>query len=94
MITETRPSETDVVLAPKAPRKPGGPVRKIAVAVAGITVILAGVVMMVLPGPGVVAILAGFGILGTEFPAARRVSERLNDYARAAWRKIRRPKAQ
>ncbi|GLZ11932.1 hypothetical protein Acsp04_21670 [Actinomadura sp. NBRC 104425] len=63
--------------------------RKAAVALAGVALIAAGVAMLVLPGPGVVAILAGLGLLGTEFPAARRVSERLNGYVRAAWRKIR-----
>ncbi|MQY08030.1 PGPGW domain-containing protein [Actinomadura macrotermitis] len=67
-----------------------GPLRKAAVAVAGVLLILAGIVMMVLPGPGVVAILAGLGLLGTEFPAARRVSDKLNGYARTAWRKVRR----
>ncbi|XVQ15441.1 PGPGW domain-containing protein [Spirillospora sp. CA-255316] len=67
-------------------------VRKIAVAVGGVLLILAGIVMMVLPGPGVVAILAGLGLLGTEFPAARRVSERLQGYIRTAWHKIRPPK--
>lgn len=66
--------------------------RKAAVAVARAALILAGIVMMVLPGPGIVAILAGLGLLGTEFPAARRASERLNGYARTAWSKIRRRK--
>ncbi|MFD0902674.1 PGPGW domain-containing protein [Actinomadura sediminis] len=72
---------------------PGGrfrPVRKIAVAVAGTVVIAAGIVMLVIPGPGVVVILAGIGLLGTEFPAAKRVSERCYGYIRTAWAKIRR----
>lgn len=60
--------------------------RKIAVAVLGVGLIIAGIAMLVLPGPGIVAILAGLGLLGTEFPRARRVSERLNGYARTAWR--------
>ncbi|MFI0372363.1 PGPGW domain-containing protein [Actinomadura sp. 1N219] len=63
--------------------------RKVAVGVAGTAMILAGVVMLVLPGPGVVAILAGLGLLGTEFPTARRISLRLNGYVRTAWRKVR-----
>ncbi|GAA0598764.1 PGPGW domain-containing protein [Actinomadura livida] len=64
-------------------------VRKIAVAVAGFALIVAGLAMLVLPGPGVVAILAGLGLLGTEFPTARRISERLNSYVRAAWHRVR-----
>lgn len=64
-------------------------VRKIAVAVAGVALMIAGVAMLVLPGPGVVAILAGLGLLGTEFPTARRLSTRLNTYAKTAWHKLR-----
>ncbi|MBX6765969.1 MAG: PGPGW domain-containing protein [Actinomadura rubrobrunea] len=67
-------------------------VRKVGVAVAGVALIAAGAAMLVLPGPGVVAILAGLGLLGTEFPAARRVSQRLHGCLRAAWHKIRRRK--
>ncbi|GAA4144085.1 PGPGW domain-containing protein [Actinomadura keratinilytica] len=103
--TGTRQHPTTAATAPGAgDAEPGGQVaaartgralgwrvlRKAAVAVAGVALIVAGVAMLVLPGPGVVAILAGLGLLGTEFPAARRVSERINGYVRAAWRKIRR----
>ncbi|QKW40695.1 PGPGW domain-containing protein [Actinomadura sp. NAK00032] len=80
-----------------ARRAPVRLLRKVAVAIAGAALIVAGVVMLVLPGPGVVAILAGLGLLGTEFPTARRISTRLNGYAKTAWHKIRaaaaRPKA-
>lgn len=75
--------------APPRHRAPVRLLRKIAVAVVGIGVIVAGVAMLVLPGPGIVAILAGLGLLGTEFPAARRISVRLNGYARTAWRTVR-----
>ncbi|TMQ98975.1 hypothetical protein ETD83_18685 [Actinomadura soli] len=70
-------------------RGPVRVIRKVAVAVAGTAMILAGVAMLVLPGPGVVAILAGLGLLGTEFPTARRISGRLNGYVRTAWHKVR-----
>ncbi|MFF5260235.1 PGPGW domain-containing protein [Actinomadura viridis] len=86
-------TEIDVVPAPVVrPRTRLRLLRKVAVAVSGVALILAGIVMMVLPGPGVVAILAGLGLLGTEFPAARRVSERVNGYVRAVWHKVRPPK--
>jgi uncharacterized protein (TIGR02611 family) len=45
--------------------------RRIVVAVVGITVALLGVLMLVLPGPGVVTILAGLGILSMEFAFAK-----------------------
>jgi hypothetical protein len=63
--------------------------RKAAVAVGGVILIIAGIAMLVLPGPGVLAILGGLGLLGTEFPAARRLSDRLNGYVRTAWNKVR-----
>ncbi|MBE1537479.1 PGPGW domain-containing protein [Actinomadura algeriensis] len=80
------PAETGTTPEPRRLR----PVRKIAVAVAGTVVIAAGIVMLVIPGPGVVVILAGIGLLGTEFPAAKRVSDRAYGYIKAAWAKVRR----
>jgi hypothetical protein len=47
--------------------------RKIVVGAAGTVVTAAGVVMLVTPGPGILVTLAGLGILGSEFPAARRL---------------------
>lgn len=45
--------------------------RKIVIAVIGTTVLLAGIAMLVLPGPGWLAIFGGLAILGTEFAWAR-----------------------
>lgn len=45
--------------------------RKIVVGVIGATVILAGIAMLVLPGPGWLAIFGGLAILATEFAWAR-----------------------
>jgi uncharacterized protein (TIGR02611 family) len=46
---------------------------KILVAVIGTAVVVAGIIMLPAPGPGWLVILAGLGILATEFAAARRV---------------------
>lgn len=46
---------------------------KVGVTVAGPLVVLAGVAMLVLPGPGLVVIAAGFGLLAAEYPWARRL---------------------
>lgn len=46
-------------------------IRRIAVAVAGGTVLLIGIAMIVLPGPALVMIPAGLAILGLEFAWAR-----------------------
>ncbi len=45
---------------------------KVGVTVAGPLVILAGVAMLVLPGPGLVAIAAGLALLALEYRWARR----------------------
>ena len=48
------------------------PVRRAVVGVVGGSVVLAGIAMMVLPGPGVASILLGVGILALEFEIARQ----------------------
>ena len=52
-------------------------VRKLIVGLVGVAVLAAGVVMLVTPGPGIVAILAGLAILSTEFNTAQRLREKL-----------------
>ena len=59
------------------PQPESGVGRKVAVAVAGSAVTAAGVVMLVTPGPGIVTVLAGLSILGSEFPVARNALNRL-----------------
>jgi uncharacterized protein (TIGR02611 family) len=51
--------------------------RRLAVAIVGFTITLLGVVMLVTPGPGWLAILLGLGVLGVEFVWARRLLGRL-----------------
>jgi uncharacterized protein (TIGR02611 family) len=46
--------------------------RRIAVAVVGITVLLVGIALIVLPGPAIIVIPIGLAILGLEFAWARK----------------------
>lgn len=46
--------------------------RRIVIAVAGGTLMLIGVALLVLPGPGVLVVAAGFSVLATEFVWARQ----------------------
>ena len=46
--------------------------KRIAVAIVGGTVLLVGFAMIILPGPAIVVIPIGLGILGLEFAWARR----------------------
>jgi hypothetical protein len=64
--------------------------RRTLVAVAGSLAIAAGLVMLVLPGPGLVTIVLGFGVLGREFAWAARITTRLRDRLSQAGRRLRR----
>ena len=55
--------------------------RRIAISVIGGTVCLIGLVMVVLPGPAMVVIPLGLGILGLEFAWARRWLGRVKEAA-------------
>ncbi len=57
--------------------------RRVIVAVVGGTVVLAGLALLVLPGPAVLVIPIGLGILGLEFAWARRWLKRARDQANA-----------
>jgi len=60
--------------------------RRIVILVMGSTLILFGIVMLVTPGPGWLAIFGGLGILGLEFVWARRLLQKL----KAAGHEVRR----
>jgi uncharacterized protein (TIGR02611 family) len=56
--------------------------RRIAIAVVGFTVLLVGVAMLVLPGPGLIVIPVGLGILGIEFAWARHWLHKVKERGR------------
>lgn len=66
-----------------------GAITKLVVSVIGLLVIIAGLVMLVAPGPGVVAIILGLAILATEWAFAERWMNSLKDYAQRAAAKAR-----
>src|SRR2546423_3740284 len=49
--------------------------RRPLVAVVGVGLLVAGLVMLVLPGPGLLTLAAAMAVLALEFPLARRVLE-------------------
>ncbi|MDB6148056.1 MAG: hypothetical protein JWO45_1720 [Spartobacteria bacterium] len=54
-------------------------VRRWLIGIIGITIVLIGLLMIFLPGPGSLVIFAGLGVLATEFVWARRVINRARD---------------
>ena len=53
--------------------------RKLVIAIIGFTVLFIGILMIVLPGPAIVFIPLGIGILAIEFVWARKILKKMND---------------
>jgi hypothetical protein len=62
----------------------GKQVKRATVAVAGSVVLLVGIALLVLPGPGLLLVLAGLVILASEFPALERYVDPVQDRAMKA----------
>jgi len=56
--------------------------RRVVIFLVGVSVLLVGVAMIVLPGPAILVIPAGLAILATEFAWARALLRKLKDKAR------------
>lgn len=62
--------------------------KRIAVTLAGLVLLAAGLAMMVLPGPGVLVILAGLAVLATEYVWAQRMLNYTKEKAEQAKNKV------
>ena len=60
--------------------------KRVAVTVVGAALVLGGLAMLVLPGPGIVVIAVGFAVLGTEYAWAAVAFERTKKAAATAGR--------
>lgn len=72
------------------------PIRKPLVLMIGSAIVVAGIAMLVLPGPGWAAIFLGFAVLATEFAFAEKVRDwlvqqlkKLIRKAQALWNRLR-----
>jgi hypothetical protein len=69
--------------------------KRVAVTIVGFCVVLAGLAMLVLPGPGIIVIVAGLAILATEYVWAQRLlkiaKEKANEAKDAILRKNKGP---
>ncbi len=66
-----------------------GAARKVVVAVVGGTVVVVGIAMLALPGPAVVVIPLGLGILALEFAWARHWLRRLKERSNSVLNRVR-----
>jgi uncharacterized protein (TIGR02611 family) len=65
-------------------------VRRIGVLIVGLVLLVAGVLLLVLPGPGLLVTMAGLAVLATEYEWARRLLARVRQHARRISDKVRR----
>ncbi|MDQ4108872.1 MAG: PGPGW domain-containing protein [Actinomycetota bacterium] len=68
--------------------------KRVAVTIAGFLVLLAGAAMLVLPGPGILVIIAGLAILATEYVWAQRLLKVAKEKANQAKHAILRKKGE
>jgi len=61
-------------------------VRRVVVTLVGAAVVVVGLALMPLPGPGLLIVAVGLAILATEYAWARRLLDRTRDKARDAQR--------
>lgn len=80
--------ETDRIRVKLARRR--WDLRRVAVTVAGFVVLLVGLAMLVLPGPGLLVVALGFAILATEFLWAWRAQRYVQNKARGAGQRAQR----
>jgi len=62
---------------------------RLLVALAGVSVVVVGLILVPLPGPGWLIVFVGVAVLGTEFPAAHRLTHSVRKLAhriRLWWR--------
>ncbi|MGB3736985.1 MAG: PGPGW domain-containing protein [Ilumatobacter sp.] len=71
----------------------GRSARKVAVLIVGVAVVLAGVALLALPGPGVLVIIVGLVVLATEFEWAQRLLDYVVERAAGATTKVQESKS-
>ncbi len=68
--------------------------KRFAITIVGFVLVLGGIVLLVLPGPGMLVIIAGLAVLGTEYMWARRMLYMAKRKAKEAAARVRRKKGQ
>ena len=68
--------------------------RRPVVTLVGVVLIAVGIVLLVLPGPGLLVMAVGLAVLATEYPAAQRLLDRIKSSvpvsaARSRWTQLR-----
>jgi uncharacterized protein (TIGR02611 family) len=67
--------------------------KRAGVTVLGFLIVVIGIILLPLPGPGTLVIIGGVAVLANEYDWARRLLDKVKERARQARDKIRRPRA-
>ena len=67
--------------------------KRLAVTIVGFTLVALGIVLLVLPGPGILVVIAGLAVLATQYAWAQSVLDRTKRYAQGAGNRFRRRRA-
>jgi len=63
--------------------------KMVIILIIGITFLLAGLALLILPGPGILIIVRGLAVLATEFIWARRILKKLRSEGKSIIKRIR-----
>ena len=78
-ITNAMPRQSWACHAKKMFRAAAGQAWRVAIFIVGITILALGVVLLPLPGPGMLVVVVGLGVLSVEFAWARGGLAKLHD---------------
>ena len=62
--------------------------KRFVILLVGATLVLIGLALLVLPGPGIVVVIAGLAVLATEFVWAQQLLEKAKESAKRAKNKV------
>ena len=69
-------------------------VKKTIILIIGGTIVLFGVLLLVLPGPGLLVIIAGLAVLATEFAFAEKALSKIKNSVKKVGEKVKKQKQQ
>ncbi|HEX9823643.1 MAG TPA: PGPGW domain-containing protein [Actinomycetota bacterium] len=64
--------------------------KRVAVTIAGVSVVVLGLVLLVTPGPGILVVILGLALLATEYAWAERMLDKIRQRSKDAYDRARR----
>jgi uncharacterized protein (TIGR02611 family) len=64
--------------------------KRVAVTIVGLALVTIGLVLLITPGPGILVVLLGLAVLGTEYAWAERMLDKIKERSKGAYERARR----